>query len=87
MGSGHKRDASFCEGEKCAGGVGANQCLRQALKQLGHKMQVNVFFPRQSYCTDNAAMVAYAGYCRHQRGDCDDLHITVHPRWPLSDIN
>ena len=64
-----------------AGGVSANKKLRRVLKDT---MDVEVFFPRHEFCTDNAAMVAYTGYERLCRGECDDgLSIEVKARWPL----
>ncbi|OAD20407.1 metalloendopeptidase, glycoprotease family, partial [Candidatus Thiomargarita nelsonii] len=44
-----------------AGGVGANQGLRRHLAELGKKMGVAVYYPRPIFCTDNGAMIAYAG--------------------------
>ena len=45
-----------------------------------------VFFPRDEYCTDNGAMVAYSGYLRIKKGQCDTLSFIAKPRWPLEDI-
>jgi N6-L-threonylcarbamoyladenine synthase len=64
-----------------AGGVGANQLLRQRLKE---NLQAEVFYPRLEFCTDNAAMVALAGYYHLKAGQRDDLKITVKSRWPLA---
>lgn len=67
-----------------AGGVGANQRLRQTLHAMASKHQFSVYFPRLQFCTDNGAMIAYAGYCRWQRGIIDnDLAIRTHARWDL----
>lgn len=67
-----------------AGGVGANLALRASLKKLCDKYQAKLFFPRQEFCTDNGAMIAYAG-CQHLlRGESDDLSVKVHARLPLS---
>src|SRR3990167_7741039 len=68
----------------CAGGVSANRQLRLALTTLLKKNNGAVFFPKLRYCTDNAAMVAYAGYVRLQRGECDDQAIQLHACWPIS---
>ncbi|NKB47542.1 MAG: tRNA (adenosine(37)-N6)-threonylcarbamoyltransferase complex transferase subunit TsaD, partial [Legionellales bacterium] len=69
-----------------AGGVGANQRLRQALQQCMQQLGGKVYYPRPEYCTDNAAMVAYTGtqilleHCAPQQ----DLAIDVTARWPLT---
>lgn len=68
-----------------AGGVGANQALRAALTALGHDAGVAVFFPRPEFCTDNGAMVAYAGYCQFKQGHGESLAIRVNARWRLGD--
>jgi len=64
-----------------AGGVSANQALRQAFRGQG-EFPVNI--PAFSLCTDNAAMVAAAGYYRYALGHTDGLEIDVLPTWPLS---
>lgn len=67
-----------------AGGVSANQVLREQLQNVLSKSNYQVFFPRLAYCTDNGAMIAYAGYCRLQAGCANEpLGIKVHPRWAL----
>lgn len=62
------------------GGVGANQALRTRLRALGDDLNVNVFYPRLEFCTDNGAMVAYTGYLRLQRGEQDGLSLGVKAR-------
>jgi N6-L-threonylcarbamoyladenine synthase len=69
-----------------AGGVGANRELRQALADLGAKIGVTVSYPRPSFCTDNAAMIAYAGWCRLVAGESDGLSIRATARWPLDTL-
>ncbi len=64
-----------------AGGVSANQSLRTTF--LNQK-EFPVFIPPLKYCTDNAAMVASAGYYRFANGKTDPLDIDVLPNWPLS---
>ncbi len=70
-----------------AGGVGANQALRRELSQLGQRRGVQVLYPRPAFCTDNAAMIAYAGYRRLVAGEHDDLKIRATARWPLDTLN
>ena len=68
-----------------AGGVGANKSLRAALTSLMAELKGEVYFPRPEYCTDNGAMVAYAGCLHLLQGERDvDLSIDVKARWPLS---
>lgn len=52
-----------------AGGVSANTGLRQGLTQLGNEMGWNTFIPQFEYCTDNAAMIAIAGYYKYLKGE------------------
>lgn len=70
-----------------AGGVGANLALRASLKKLCDKHHAKLFFPRQEFCTDNGAMIAYAGCQRLLAGERDDLSVKVHARLPLSEIS
>lgn len=68
-----------------AGGVGANHVLRQSLTTMMSQRGGRAFFPRSEYCTDNGAMVAYAGFLHFQAGKYDANHaITVKARWPLA---
>jgi N6-L-threonylcarbamoyladenine synthase len=77
-----------------AGGVGANQRLRESLTKSGRKTGVKVYYPRPEFCTDNGAMIAYAGYFRSQlQSECGEScsndaggGFDVHPRWSLEDI-
>ncbi len=66
-----------------AGGVGANRRLRTKLTALADELHGRVYYPRPAFCTDNGAMIAYAGWCRLAAGACEDLAIRVQPRWPL----
>lgn len=68
-----------------AGGVGANQSLRQSLQILCKQTGVNLYFPRPIFCTDNGAMIAYAGCRRLLAGEKSDLSVNVYPRYPLSE--
>ncbi len=67
-----------------AGGVAANACIREALETVCAARGVAFVAPPLALCTDNAAMIAYAGGLRHQYGlDTGDLGIRVVPRWAL----
>lgn len=67
-----------------AGGVGANKNLRNTLRQTLSTMSTTVYFPRPEFCTDNGAMVAYAGYLHFSQNIQDKtLQINVQPRWAL----
>jgi N6-L-threonylcarbamoyladenine synthase len=70
-----------------AGGVGANRALREALLAMAQDLSAELFYPRLEFCTDNGAMIAYTGACRLQAGQCEDLEITVRPRWSLEELN
>ena len=70
-----------------AGGVAANQLLRTRLTMKADALKVRVFYPRHEFCTDNGAMIAYAGTQRLLRGEQEPLTIQVKPRWPLSDLH
>lgn len=69
-----------------AGGVGANQRLRAQLQQLAEKHDYQLAFPRLEFCTDNGAMIAFAGALRLLAGQRDGAAIEARPRWPLSEL-
>ena len=69
-----------------AGGVSANQRLRQVLADLAEKNSYQVYYPKLQYCTDNGAMIAYAGCQRLLAGQQDDLTILAKPRWALDSL-
>jgi len=69
-----------------AGGVGANQLLRARLSSLGKKLGVTVHYPRPAFCTDNGAMIAYAGCVRMMAGQREDLRFGARPRWSLTEL-
>jgi len=69
-----------------AGGVSANRMLRDALDALGAELGVAVRYPALQFCTDNGAMIAYAGYLRLAAGERASEAFTVRPRWPLSEL-
>jgi N6-L-threonylcarbamoyladenine synthase len=69
-----------------AGGVACNRALRQALKQAAETKSVKVHYPRPSYCTDNGAMIALAGYHRIARGAQTELDMDVRSRFPIDEL-
>lgn len=76
---------SACNRLVVAGGVGANKALRLTLQEWIHGIKGEVYFPALEYCTDNGAMVAYAGCLRMLRGEHDSgLGVEVKARWPLA---
>ena len=71
-----------------AGGVGANQHLRAQLNQAAHQSGFRVFYPDLEFCTDNGAMIAFAGALRlAQQEGKKDYRFNVKPRWDLQQIN
>ena len=69
-----------------AGGVSANKQLRQTLAELMQQFGGEVFYPQPQFCTDNGAMIAYAGFLRLKQGQQQDLTIEVHPRWAMTEL-
>ncbi|MEO5623628.1 MAG: tRNA (adenosine(37)-N6)-threonylcarbamoyltransferase complex transferase subunit TsaD [Dokdonella sp.] len=69
-----------------AGGVGANRRLRAQLAEAGARDGFRVSFPRLEFCTDNGAMIAFAGALRLQAGQVESLAIKVQPRWELASL-
>lgn len=69
-----------------AGGVGANKRLREQLRSATEAMGGAVFYPRPELCTDNGAMIAYAGTRRLLAGQTAELAVAVVPRWPMASL-
>ena len=67
-----------------AGGVSANLALRKNLGQIAQDKKVKIHYPPLDLCTDNGAMIAFAGYKRLCSGHQEDLTIEVRARWPLA---
>jgi N6-L-threonylcarbamoyladenine synthase len=65
------------------GGVAANQGLRAALRKAGAEDGFRVYIPPPNRCTDNAAMIAAAGYHRLAKGERDGLDLDAVPSAPL----
>ncbi len=66
-----------------AGGVAANKALRVGLETLCEDLGVAFLAPPMHLCTDNAAMIAWAGMERFRLGAQDDMSLAARPRWPL----
>ena len=69
-----------------AGGVSANQRLREQLESQLKKINASVFYARPEFCTDNGAMIAYAGAQRLVNGQSSELALSIRARWPLSEL-
>ena len=69
-----------------AGGVSANTRLRETLAEMMTAIGGRVYYPRGEFCTDNGAMIAYAGLQRLKAGQRDDLAVKGQPRWPLDTL-
>jgi N6-L-threonylcarbamoyladenine synthase len=70
-----------------AGGVAANAYLRERLQKLCHTQRKDFIIPPAALCTDNAAMIAWTGLERLQKGLTDDLSFAPRPRWPLKELS
>lgn len=66
-----------------AGGVAANQAIRARLETVSSNLDVQFFAPPLKLCTDNAAMITWAGIEKFRMGQQDDLTLSARPRWPL----
>ncbi|GAB3282236.1 tRNA (adenosine(37)-N6)-threonylcarbamoyltransferase complex transferase subunit TsaD [Parahaliea aestuarii] len=69
-----------------AGGVSANRNLRASLEMALKKDRARVFYPAPEFCTDNGAMIAYAGAQRLAAGQRDEGGTAVRPRWPMAEL-
>ena len=66
-----------------AGGVSANSYIRKAFKELEEKEEIKVYYPELKLCTDNAAMIASAGYYNFLKGNFSDLKLNAVPNLKL----
>lgn len=69
-----------------AGGVSANKLLRAKLADMVQRHKAEVFYPALPFCTDNGAMIAFAGCQRLLAGEHQGLDIKVKPRWPMTEL-
>ncbi|MEQ1272971.1 tRNA (adenosine(37)-N6)-threonylcarbamoyltransferase complex transferase subunit TsaD [Acinetobacter ursingii] len=69
-----------------AGGVSANLRLREQLEISLKKIKAQVYYAEPALCTDNGAMIAFAGYERLKAGQHDGLEVTTTPRWPMTEL-
>ncbi|OED35575.1 tRNA (adenosine(37)-N6)-threonylcarbamoyltransferase complex transferase subunit TsaD [Chromatiales bacterium (ex Bugula neritina AB1)] len=70
-----------------AGGVASNTRLRSALEKMTSELNGELFCPRLEFCTDNGAMIAFAGAMRLQAGESSATEMVIRPRWPLTDMH
>ncbi|AKJ97281.1 MULTISPECIES: tRNA (adenosine(37)-N6)-threonylcarbamoyltransferase complex transferase subunit TsaD [Pseudomonas] len=70
-----------------AGGVSANKALRTSLEKMLGDMKGDVYYARPEFCTDNGAMIAFAGCQRLQVGQQESLAISVQARWPMEQLS
>jgi N6-L-threonylcarbamoyladenine synthase len=77
---------SGCGALVIAGGVSANRRLRQRVQRMAEAEGAAVFFPRPQFCTDNGAMIAYAGALRLQAGQAQPLGFSAAARWHLESL-
>ena len=69
-----------------AGGVSANLALRAGLQSMVEKERAQLYYAQPRFCTDNGAMIAYAGTQRLLAGETSSLALDVKPRWPLASL-
>lgn len=79
-------EASGLERLVVSGGVGANQRLRESLNNAAKKHRFEVHYPRLEFCTDNGAMIAFAGAMRLKNARSGSYAFTVRPRWDLAEL-
>ncbi len=79
-------DAAGCDVLVVAGGVGANRRLRARLDEMARRRGGRVCFPRPALCTDNGAMIAFAGALRLEAGQHNPPQVQVTPRWDMATL-
>jgi len=70
-----------------AGGVGANRRLRARMDTMAAQENGEVFYPRLAFCTDNGAMIAYAGWQRLRAGQTEPLAFKPKARWLMEELS
>jgi len=83
---GRALDAAGCDTLVVAGGVGANKRLRARLEAMAAERGGRVRFPRPALCTDNGAMIAFAGALRLAAGQREAAAVKVAPRWDMASL-
>ena len=66
-----------------AGGVAANQTIRENLSNLANELNFKIVYPDLKFCGDNAAMIAWAGIKRYKKKLINNLDFAAKSRWPL----
>lgn len=79
-------DAAGCDTLVVAGGVGANKRLRAKLQAMCEQRGGRACFPRPALCTDNGAMIAFAGALRLEAGQREPAAVHVTPRWDMASL-
>lgn len=69
-----------------AGGVSANRRLRECIGEMMEKEGGRAYYPRPEFCTDNGAMIAYAGWQRLRAGQSEPLRFSANPRWKMESL-
>ncbi|OQX43813.1 MAG: tRNA (adenosine(37)-N6)-threonylcarbamoyltransferase complex transferase subunit TsaD, partial [Candidatus Sedimenticola endophacoides] len=69
-----------------AGGVSANRRLRERIQEIMAGEGGRAYYPRPEFCTDNGAMIAYAGWQRLRAGEHEALAFGARPRWPMEEL-
>lgn len=69
-----------------AGGVAANEHLRERMSEMARGLHVRVYYPRLEFSTDNAAMIAYVGSLRLAAGERDEQAFAARPRWDMASL-
>ena len=75
-----------CRALVMAGGVSANRALRDRADSLMAELGGRAYYPRAELCTDNGAMIAYAGWQRLKSGQHESLAFGIRPRWPMQEL-
>lgn len=68
-----------------AGGVASNLTIRKTIKKVSAMKKFNSYYPPLELCTDNAAMIAYAGILNHEKKKKQNIELYSQPRWPLDE--